>query len=259
MPQSIEINLHGCMLHLQRDGRGAPLLFLHGAQGLAGWEPALAKLATAFDVIAPDHPGFGGSAVCDHVETVFDLALVHFDLMKALDIPNTHVVGHCIGGWVALEMAIRNSNRMKSLTLASSAGLRLEGFPRADMFIYPQDELAQLLFAGNDGASWMQAWRATPEQEAIYDRNRAAAARFSWQPRLCNPKLGQWLHRVDVPTHVVWGEHDKVIPPAYAVALKDRIAGATMTMMPGCGHLPHVEQPDAFADTVTAFIRRTAP
>ena len=94
--------------------------------------------------------------------------------------------------------------------------------------------------------------------EDIYDRNRAAAAKYSWSPRLFNPKLDRWLHRIDMPTHIVWGEDDRVIPPAYAEALKDLIAGATVATLPDCAHLPHVEQPQAFAGEVSQFIRRAA-
>jgi pimeloyl-ACP methyl ester carboxylesterase len=189
---------------------------------------------------------------------VGDLALFYFDALKALGLSGVHVVGHCLGGWIAMEMAIRGTAPLKSLTLIATAGLRLEGVPRADMFICNQDELAQLLFAGNDADGWAKAWHASPEWEEIYDRNRAAAARFSWQPRLCNPKLARWLHRIDIPTHIVWGENDKVIPPAYAAALKERIGGATMATIPACGHLPHVEHPREVAATVAAFIERAA-
>jgi pimeloyl-ACP methyl ester carboxylesterase len=258
MPTDSHVDVRGCKLRVRRDGRGEPVLFLHGAQGLTIWEPVLAALAQRFDVIAPDHPGFGRSDLADGLDDVGDLALFYFDALKALGIPRVHVVGHCLGGWIGLEMAIRNTAPLKSLTLIASAGLRLEGVPRADMFICNQDELAQLLFAGNDAEVWKQAWHANAEWEDIYDRNRAAAARFSWQPRLCNPKLARWLHRIDVPTHIVWGENDKVIPPAYAAALKDRIGGATMTMVPACGHLPHVEQPARVADIATRFIQGAA-
>ena len=258
MPTDSRIDVRGCQLHVQRGGRGAPLLFLHGAQGLAGWEPVLAALAEQFDVIAPDHPGFGRSDLAEGVDDVGELSLFYFDALKALNLSGVHVVGHCLGGWIALEMAIRNTAPLKTLSLVASAGLRLEGVPRADMFICNQDELAQLLFAGNDAESWRQVWRASPEWEDIYDRNRAAAARYSWQPRLCNPKLARWLHRIDIPTHIVWGENDRVIPPAYAAALKDRIDGATMTLIPACGHLPHVEQPATIADTATRFIQGAA-
>jgi len=258
MPQDGEIAVKGAKLRFQREGRGEPLLFLHGAQGMAGWEPALAALAESFDVIAPDHPGYGRSEAADGVDDVADLALLYLDILETLAVPRVHLVGHCIGGWIATEIAIRNTARLQSLTLVSSAGLRLPGVPRADMFICTQDELAHLLFAGNSAEAWKQSWLASSEQENIYDRNRFATAKYAWQPRLCNPKLARWLHRIDLPSHVIWGAQDKVLPAAYGTAFKEGIAGATMTTIAACGHLPHVERPNEFADAVTQFLRRTA-
>jgi pimeloyl-ACP methyl ester carboxylesterase len=130
--------------------------------------------------------------------------------------------------------------------------------PRADMFVCSENDLMRMLFSGNGADEWLQSWRASPELEDIYDRNRAAAARYSWSPRLFNPKLERWLHRIDVPTHIVWGADDRVIPPAYAAALKELIAGSTVATLPSCAHLPHVEQPQAFASEVSQFIRRAA-
>jgi pimeloyl-ACP methyl ester carboxylesterase len=249
------IDVRGCKLHVRRAGRGEPLLFLHGAQGLSDREPGLDALAREFDVIAPDHPGFGRSESSELIDDVGDLAFFYLDLIDALGLDQVHVVGQCIGGWVALEMAVRSTEQLKSLVLVNSAGILVRGVPRADMFICSQDELQKLLFA-NGAADWLQAWRATPELEDIYDRNRAAAARFCWSPRLCNPKLERWLHRIDVPTHIIWGSEDRVIPKAYAEALQSLIAGATVATLPDCAHVPHVEQPQAFAGEVTQFIRR---
>lgn len=249
------IDLHGCKLHIQRAGQGEPLLFLHGAQGLSGQEPGLEALALEYQVITPDHPGFGRSAASDIVDDVADLALFYLDLIDTLGLGKVHLVGHCIGGWVALEMAIRSTQRIKSLVLVDAAGIRVKGVPRADMFVCSEDDLLKLLFANGGGAAWLKAWRATPDLEDIYDRNRAAAAKFSWSPRLCNPKLEHWLHRVDVPTRIVWGAQDRVIPPAYAAALKDKIRGASVATLPDCAHLPHIEQPQAFANEVAQFIR----
>jgi pimeloyl-ACP methyl ester carboxylesterase len=253
-----EIDVRGCKLHVRRAGRGDPLLFLHGAQGLNGSEPGLEALAAHFDVIAPDHPGFGRSADSELIEDASDLAFFYLDLIEILDPGAMHVVGQCIGGWVALEMAIRSTAQIRSLTLVNSAGIRVKGVPRADMFVCSEDDLLKMLFAGPKAAEWLKSWRATPELEDLYDRNRAAAARYSWSPRLFNPKLERWLHRVDVPTHIVWGREDRVIPPAYAEALKALIKGATVTTLPDCAHLPHVEQPQAFAQEVSRFIRSSA-
>ena len=252
------VDVRGCKLHVQRAGSGEPLLFLHGAQGLSGQEPGLEALALDFDVITPDHPGFGRSEVSEIVDDTADLALFYLDLLDTLKLDRVHLVGQCIGGWIALEMAIRSTARIKSLVLVSSAGLRIKGVPRADMFVCSEDELMKLLFAGTGSAQWLKSWRATPDLEDIYDRNRAAAAKYSWSPRLCNPKLERWLHRIDVPTHIIWGNDDRVIPPAYAAGLKERIKGATLTTLPDCAHLPHIEQPQAFASDVSRFIRGAA-
>jgi pimeloyl-ACP methyl ester carboxylesterase len=245
-------------VHLRRGGSGEPLLFLHGAQGLTGEEAGLKALAENFEVIAPDHPGFGRSDQAERVDDIADLALFYFDLLDHLRLDRVHLVGQCIGGWLAAEMAIRSTARIRSLVLVNSAGLRLRGVPRGDMFLCSEEDLLRLLFAGEAAGDWMSAWRATPEREDLYDRNRAAAARYSWAPRLCNPKLDRWLHRIDVPTRIIWGTNDRVIPPAYASAFGERIAGATVAMLPDCAHLPHVEQPQAFAREVTEFIRRAA-
>ena len=256
--QDSEIDVRGCRLNVRRGGQGEPLLFLHGAQGLNGHEPGLEALTADFDVIAPDHPGFGRSDLSAAVDDVADLALFYLDLLDTLKLDRVHVVGQCIGGWLALEIAIRNTARLKSLVLVNSAGIRLKGVPRADMFVCSEEDLLKLLFAANGGAQWLQSWRATADMEDIYDRNRAAAARYSWSPRLCNPKLDRWLHRVDVPTHIVWGSEERVIPPAYAAALAHLIGGATLATLPDCAHMPHIEQPQAFAGEVSRFIRRAA-
>ena len=258
MTQNALVDVRGCKINIRRGGQGEPLLFLHGAQGLNGHEPGLDALARQFDVIAPDHPGFGRSEDSDLVDDVADLSLFYLDLLDALNLDSVHVVGLCIGGWIALEMAVTSSARFKSLVLVNSAGIRLKGVPRGDMFVCSEDDLLKLLFAGNAAAEWRQDWRATPELEDIYDRNRAAAAKFSWSPRLCNPKLDRWLHRIDVATHIIWGKENRLIPPAYAEALKHLIAGSTVAMLPGCAHLLHIEQSQIFADQVSQFIRKVA-
>jgi pimeloyl-ACP methyl ester carboxylesterase len=252
------IDIRSCKVTLRRAGAGEPLLFLHGAQGLHADEPALDLLEKHFDVVAPDHPGCGRSDNSDLVDSVADLALFYLDLLDALRLDRVHVMGHCIGGWVALEMAVTSSARFKSLVLLNSAGLRVPGLPRGDMFVCSEADLLRMLFANGGGSEWLNRWRTTPDSEDIYDRNRAAAAKYSWSPRLCNPKLDRWLHRVAVPTHILAAQADGVIPPAYAEALQKLIAGATIATLPGCAHLAHLEQPGLVAQEVRQFIQRVA-
>lgn len=256
MVTEASVEVRGCNLHIRRVGAGEPLLFLHGIQGINTWPRALDLLAERFEVIAPDHPGFGLSDDAERIDDISDLAYFYLDALDVLGLPPVHLVGQSIGGWAALDMAIRSSERLKSLTLVSAAGIRVKGVPRADTFICTHDELAHLLFAGDAWADWHAEWSA-PELGDIYDRNRIAAAKLSWQPRLFDPKLEKWLHRVSVPTHIVWGQDDAVLPPAYATALQERIVGARITLLPDCGHLAHLERPDLFSAGVRAFIEGT--
>src|SRR5579885_769567 len=205
------VEMLGAKLHLRRAGAGEPLLLLHGPQGFAGLEPVVAALQQNFAVLAPDHPGFGRSDTFARIDDVADLAFFYLDLVAALGLARVHVVGHSLGGWIALEMAVRSTERIASLTLAAAAGIRLRGVPRADMFICTPEELAKLLFAGAGWKEWHAGLLATPERQEMFDRDRFPAAKLCWQPRLFNPKLEKWLHRIDRPTRLMWGAEDRVI------------------------------------------------
>lgn len=251
------VELRGAKLFLRRDGSGEPLLFLHGVQGLPGWTEALSRLAERFTVIAPDHPGFGRSDAPDWIDDVDDLAYFYLDLLRRLADGRVHIVGHSLGGWIAMAIAIRSTAQIQSLTLIDSAGISVPGAKRGDMFIGSPQETGRLLFAGEEAASrWAVAWQASDELKETYDKNRAAAAKYTWQPRLYDPRLARWLHRIDVPVHIVWGEADWLIPSAHGAALKQLIGqgGATLTMLPGAGHLCDIEMPGPLAEAVVSFI-----
>jgi pimeloyl-ACP methyl ester carboxylesterase len=253
------VDVRGVKLNLRRGGTGAAVLFLHGPQGFAGSDAALERLAQRFDVLAPDHPGFGKSDAPDWLDDVADVSFFYLDLLEALGLGRVTIVGHSLGGWIALEMAVRSTARIRGLVLAASAGIRVKGVPRADMFIVSPDELARLLFAGDGSDAWAAAQQATPELQEIFDKNRFAAAKLCWQPRLFDPKLEKWLHRIDRPTRILWGEEDKIIPPIYGSRLAELIAGASVATIPRAGHLLHIEAPQPFAEAVQRFIAEIAP
>ncbi len=254
------VEVRGTKLFLRGDGAGEPLLFLHGVQGLPGWTDALARLAEHFTVIAPDHPGFGHSDAPDGIDDVGDLAYFYLDLLAGLANGRVHIVGHSLGGWIAMAMAIRSTAQILSLTLVDAAGISVDGVKRGDMFIGSPAETGKLLFAGEEAASrWAGLWQASDEMRETYDKNRAAAAKYTWQPRLYDPKLARWLHRINVPTHIVWGEGDFLIPPAHGEELQRLIPGATLTRIAGIGHLGDIEAPSAFADAIVPFIAGLEP
>src|SRR5580704_14082515 len=108
----------GCRIRLMRGGAGDPLFILHGATG-ASWLPFMQKLAEHFEVIAPEHPGFGESDTPDWLDTIHDLAYFYLDVFDQLKIKGAHLVGNSLGGWLAAEIAVRNTSRLASVTLCN--------------------------------------------------------------------------------------------------------------------------------------------
>lgn len=252
------LKTRGGDLLLRRGGKGPTLLFLHGAGGAAGSEVFFDKLAERFDLLAPDHPGFGRSPLPPWLDDISDLAYFYLDLIEALDLKDIHVVGHSMGGWLALEIAIRSQVRMKSLTLLASVGVRLKGHPVANVFIMTPEQLMNTLFADPKIAAAELARVPTPEQLDEIVKNRTTAARLGWHPRFFNPKLAQWLHRVKVPTQIVWGKQDKIVSPIYADEFKRLIPQASVHMIDGAGHIPYAEKLDETTTAIGNFVMRNA-
>ena len=252
------IDVRGTGIHLRRGGSGEPMLFLHGASGVAGWIPTFQALSETHDLMVPDHPTFGLSDEPDWLDSMDDLAMFYLDFLDQMDLNGVHLVGNSLGGWLAMEIAVRNSSRLKSLTLVGAAGIRIAGKPIADIFMMDPDDLVREIYVDQSIADNILGMELTEEQVDIQIRNRVATARLGWQPRLFNPNLRKWLHRIDVPTHVIWGDTDKIIDPVYAAEFGGIIAGSEVTMIEQAGHLPHVERPEPFVEAVSGFIQAKA-
>lgn len=248
------VTVRSCKTHVRRAGKGPTLLFLHGMRGLYGTPPFLEKLAERFEVIAPDHPGFGLSDDPGWLDSIGDLAYFYADFIDQLGLLDVHVVGHSIGGWIALQYAVRSCAKLRSMSLVSSAGIRVKGVPRADTFIISPEELAALLFVDGKLSREFLEQESDPERFTFNFKNSVTSAKLTWQPRLCDPQLSKWLHRIAVPTLILWGDSDQIIPPAYAEALHGAIAGSTVKILAGCGHVPATEKPDEFVGAVAGFI-----
>ena len=257
--QDTFINIRGCKVRMLRAGQGKPLVFLHGANGVPGWLPFMAQLSQHHDVIVPEHPGFGESDTPDWLDRTGDLALFYLDFFKHLGLNNVHLVGTSLGGWIAAELAVRNDTNLSSLTLVAPAGVRVKGSPMADIFLWSPEKMARTLVHDPELAAQMMPGDMTQEQQMLVLKNRLTTARLAWQPRLHNPDLRKWLHRVSVPTQILWGSEDQLIPAAYAQAWCDLIPGSQSTVFPSCGHLPHVEMTDLYCKTLTQFIREVTP
>jgi pimeloyl-ACP methyl ester carboxylesterase len=244
----------GCSVHMMRGGEGAPVLFLHGAGGAGIWLPFMAALSEQFELLVPDHPGFGRSDRPDWLDELSDLAYFYLDFMDALDLDGVHLVGHSLGGWIAAEIAIRNTRRLASLTLVSAAGLHINGVPKGDLFLWAPEERVRNLFVDQKFADARLAMPLTEEQIDIALKNELATAELAWNPRFHHPQLRKWIHRIDIPTLIVWGDSDKIFPARYGEEYHRLIRGSRLAILPGCGHIPQVEKADAFVDLFTRFV-----
>jgi len=248
------VSIAGVRLEIEEAGQGRPLLFLHPGEGLrprAGW---MAALARSFRVIAPHHPGWGGSELPDWIGTVDDLAYLYLDLIREMRLNGVTLVGNDLGGWIAAEMAVRDTRGIASLVLADPVGIKLGGVldrDIADIHSLPPAEVARLAWADPDRGRI--DYNALPDTElAAIARGRESWALFGWKPYMHNPRLRRWLHRIDVPTRLIWGARDGVVSLGYAEGWRREIAGATLEVIDDAGHYPHWEQPEAFARACAA-------
>jgi pimeloyl-ACP methyl ester carboxylesterase len=255
---SRHVTVSGVDLEIEEKGQGRPLLFLHPGEGLQPSRPWLDLLAQHHRVIAPHHPGFGASAMPDWFGTVDDLAYLYLDLAEALQLQDAVLAGACFGGWVAAEIAVRNTQRFAGLLLSAPLGIKAGGVldrDITDMHAIPRAEFMRLAWA--DPAKGEIDYTKLPETElAAIARGREALCVFGWKPYMHNPRLRRWLHRIDIPTHLLWGEQDGIVSLAYGEAWKAAVPGATIETIPAAGHYPHWEQPEAFARTLRAFTER---
>jgi len=236
-------------------GHGRPILFLHPHSGLDPSAPVLAMLAEGGRLIAPSHPGFGHSERPAGITTVDDLAYFYLDLMDALDLRDTFVIGVSLGAWIAAAIAVKSTARMARLVLGNPVGIKVgdrETRDILDIFAMVEGEFLEKAFA--DPAVGRRDYRAMREDEVtVVARNREAAALYAWSPYMHDPKLKGRLHRIRIPTLVLWGTADRLVGEAYGRAFAAAMPGAKFETIAGAGHFPHLEQPKAFAGRTLAF------
>src|SRR5258708_7934222 len=254
------VTIDGCKTHYRPAGRSsadaAPLVFLHGASGAPVVLPFMEKLAARFDVRVPDHPGYGKSEEPEWLENIHDVAYFYLDFLAHLKLEGAVIVGSSMGGWMAMEMAVRNTARIGSVVLVSPAGVRAPNAEPADIFLLPQEVMVRKLFHDQKYAEARLAIPETPESIDLALKNRHTTARLAWEPRLHDPHLTKWLHRIDVPVSIVWGAQDQILPVAIAHELKRLLPKAELNIIERCGHLPQVEKMEEFCDLVVRFACR---
>ncbi|HTP34170.1 MAG TPA: alpha/beta hydrolase, partial [Candidatus Acidoferrales bacterium] len=234
-------------------GTGAPLVFLHGAGDHAGsWAGVAPQFTSAWRVIVVDGAGRGASAPYEGRITM-EAILAGLDAVlvgQALACPI--LVGNSLGAWTAMVWAARNAARVSRIVAVN--GGPVHGL-RPDLTLTPANrEEARRLW------------------EAMLDTSRHAVAdivldelirkgRCGALSRISIEDLHPWLmdgrlDEIAVPVDLIWGESDQLVPLEYARGLQRGLPRARLTTIPGCGHIPHLEAPDRFVETLRAVLEQ---
>lgn len=228
-------------------GQGPALVFLHGAGGLTADDPMLAELAKTHRVYAPLLPGYGDAQESPEIRDMLDFTLHTWDVVAALGLKDPILVGHSMGGMIAAEMAAVQPNDVTRLGLIAPAGLWLDDHPIPDFFSMLPYEMPQLLFHDAEaGAAMLTAGRAVDDPNFLQTYLVTNARQLGMAGRILFPiperGLAGRLYRIKARTVLVWGDSDRLVPPAYAHAFKKGIAGAELVSIPEAGHMVTLEK-----------------
>lgn len=235
----------------------SPFVYLHSSAGeSARWLPFHQGWASHFEVFAPMHPGFGTSGGFDEMRNVEDMAFHYVELFDELGLGEVILGGVSLGGWIAAEFAVRWPERVKALWLSGTPGLRVPDTPMPDLFRHLQQpaKLRELLFHDPKGAMATLIIQDQPDEERRMAGYQAMTvlARMAWE-RPYSVTLPKRLHRVKCPVLLLWGENDRLVPPAYGQAYAKLLPQARWKTIPACGHLAMFDKEGELVEAVKAF------
>jgi pimeloyl-ACP methyl ester carboxylesterase len=225
---------------VQDRDRTRPFLLLHGGGGvqtMAGFADLLAE-RTHSRVLLPTHPGFGGTRKAEGLTGVTELAQAYVTMLEQLDLTDVTVIGNSFGGWLAAEIALRESPRVSGVVIIDGVGIEVEGHPMTDVSGLSRAELQSHSFHDPSKAPAPPSTGGTgpsPDVQALIGYAG---------PTMSDPTLAERLGGLDLPVHVVWGESDGIVDPEYGKAYAAAIPLSTFTLLPRTGHLPQVETPE---------------
>ena len=238
----------------------ADVVYFHGAGGLLPVEATIDGLVAAgVSVAAPVWPGYSEHEDESLLEDMLDFALHGWDVVLELGLERPSLVGHSMGGMIASEMAALAPQSVDRLGLLCSAGFWLDEHPIPDIFSMLPFEMAEVLFADPVAGEKMLAGGVDFSDDAALTAFMVARARqLGMAGKILFPvpnrRLSKRAYRITAPTLLVWGEQDRLIPPAYAEAFAETISDTTTVLVADAGHmLPH-EQPKAVAEALVAHL-----
>jgi pimeloyl-ACP methyl ester carboxylesterase len=274
------LKLHGKPITYETAGKGPVLLLIHGMAGdFHNWDEVVGPLADHHLVIAPDLPGHGGSGPGGGDYSLGAMAAALRDLLAALGHERATLVGHSLGGGIAMQFAYQFPEMTERLVLVSSGGLgpevsavlRAAALPGADRFIAttagPAGAVGTVLGRGlslfglRPNADVAEVGRgyaslADPERRTAF----LATLRSVVGTRGQRVNAGDRLYLAEgVPVLLVWGDRDPIIPVSHARAAHELIVGSRLEIFEDVGHMPQIEAPAKFVAVLERFVSETAP
>ena len=244
------ITVNGVRVAMLTAGKGDPLVFFHGAGAWHGFDFA-APWAERFRVIIPYHPGWGDSADAPEMTTIEDYMLHYLDLFDQLGLKQINLGGISMGGRFAATFAIHYRERVRKLALIAPAGLDIPEYPLPDLSKTPDEIPNYLVHDINSIAKYLPKG-PDPAFTAARDREGGSFMKIA-QAGLIGPFLPRWLHRVNMPTLLVWGERDRIISIHHAEQWMKLIPHAKLLRIPDAGHLPLDDKPE-YSPAVADFL-----
>jgi pimeloyl-ACP methyl ester carboxylesterase len=276
-----ELTIHGQRIIYRTKGSGPVLLLIHGMAGSsATWLPVMPALAERFTVVAPDLLGHGESDKPQGDYSLGAFACTLRDLLVALGHEHATVVGQSLGGGVAMQFSYQYPERTERLVLVGSGGLGREVNRLLPLLTLPGSEAVLRLacaapvrgtieaVAGLAARLGLQPAPVVSELWRSYaslgdDATRKAflrTLRAVVDPRGQAVSASNRLHlAAEVPTLIVWGDADPIIPVDHAFAAHESIPGSRLEIFEGVGHYPHCEEPKRFVQVLSEFVEGTVP
>jgi pimeloyl-ACP methyl ester carboxylesterase len=272
------LDLHGERVAYRDEGTGEALLLIHGMAGSsATWRAIIPALSKKYRVVAPDLLGHGESTKPRGDYSLGAFAASLRDLLDELGISKATVVGQSLGGGVAMQFTYQHRDYCQRLALISSGGLgpdlnwilRILSAPGAEL-VLPVVAQRAVLNVGSKLGSWLtsvgiqsprgsEMWSAysslaDPQTRQAFLRTLRSVVDYRGQ---AVSALGKIHVSHGLPTLLIWGEQDRIIPVAHGYAAHEAVPGSRLEILAGVGHFPHVEAPAAVVDILDDFIATT--
>jgi pimeloyl-ACP methyl ester carboxylesterase len=250
-----ETSLHvlGSKVELLKGGNGSPVFVFHHDIGNPGWLPYYDELSQKHTVYVPSHPGFGKSERPEWARSVRDIGCIYHWLLKELELDSTAAVGLGFGAWVAAEMAAMCRRQFTHLLLVNAMGIQPPSGEIMDQFLVSTLDYVRAGFS--DQTKFVELYKERPEVEQLvqWEINREMTTRIAYKPYMFDQALPYLIKAVAVPTLIVWGANNRIVPQSCGERYQQLMPNAKLQLLDG-GHYLEVEKPDDLAQLTKSLI-----